>query len=458
MSKDQRKQGRELLSAVTGWFLDPAADGFSGAKGRLRRLARSSAVVFMNFMEHRCLLRASALSFTTILSMVPLFALAFAVLKGLGVQNTLEPIILEHLTAGSGELVGRIISYINNTKMASLGAIGLAALVITVISLLGSIEDAFNEIWGVDENRSPYRRFSDYLSVVVSGPLLLLAATSMTTSLQSQSLVQWLISTAYFGDLVLFLFRIVPYFSVSLAFVCLYLFIPNTRVKIRSAMVGGIMAGIAWETAQWGYIHFQVGVAKYNAVYGTLAALPVFMVWIYTSWIIVLFGAVVVAAHQNRIALRPDTRLGGLSWAARESTSLAILLTVAGSFVRGERPRTLERIAGERHLPVSITRSLLANLVKGGYLVVAEGGRGYYPARDPENIDMAELLAGLKLQGVACPVSESDPVARIALEMIARMEEGGRGALRGLTLRDLALRIAEDAEPPQAGASPITPR
>jgi len=456
MWNKQQKQGLEQIAALWDWLLAPVAEGCRGVKCRIRLLLRGAAVVALNFMEHKCLLRAAALSFTTILSLVPLFALAFAILKGLGVQNTLEPIILEHLTAGSGEVAGRIISYINNTKMASLGAIGLAALVITVISLLGSIEDAFNGIWGVDENRSPYRRFSDYLSVVVSGPLLLLAATSITTSLQSQSLVQWLISRAYFGDLVLFMFRIVPYFSVWLAFVFLYLFIPNTRVKFGSALVGGILAGTAWEVAQWGYIHFQIGVAKYNAVYGTLAALPVFMVWIYTSWIIVLFGAVVVTAHQNRMALRPDAGEGGLSWAAWESASLLILLTVAGSFVRGERPRSLDRIAEERRLPVGTARRILSNLVKTGYLVVAEGGRSYYPARDPESIDVAELLADLKRQGGDCPVGESDPVARVALEMIARLEEGGRGALRGVTLRDLALRLAEGAEPSLAGEGPGT--
>ncbi len=439
---------------LSDWLLAPVAEGCRSAKCRIRALLRGAAVVSMNFMEHRCLLRASALSFTTILSLVPLFALAFAVLKGLGVQNTLEPLILEHLTAGSGELVGKIISYINNTKMASLGAIGLVALIITVVSLLGSVEETFNEIWGVEENRSLYRRFSDYLSVVVSGPLLLLAATSITTSLQSQSLVRWLISTAYFGDLVLFLFRIVPYLSVWLALVCLYLFIPNTRVKIGSALVGGILAGTAWETAQWGYIHFQIGVAKYNAVYGTLAALPVFMVWIYTSWVIVLFGAVVVAAHQNRRVLRPDTGQDGLSWAARESASLVILLTVAGSFVRGESPRTLERIAAERRLPVGTTRRLLSNLVKAGYLVAAEGGRSYCPARDPGSIDMAELLADLKRQGASCPVSETDPVARVTLDMIAQLEEGGRGALRGVTLRDLALRLGEGADRRHTPAGP----
>jgi len=450
MSKEPGKQRQDLILALTQWYLNPDADESRGAKGSVLRFFRAAAFVSLNFLEHKCLLRATALSFTTILSLVPLFALAFAVLKGLGVQNTLEPLILEHLTAGSGEVAERIISYINNTKMASLGAIGLVALVVTVISLLGSVEEAFNDIWGVEENRSLYRRFSDYLSVVVSGPLLLLAAMSITTSLQSQSLVRWLLSRAYFGDILLFIFYIIPYLSVWLALVCLYVFLPNTKVKIGSALVGGILAGTAWQVAQWGYLHFQIGVAKYNAVYGTLAALPVFMVWIFTSWIIVLFGVEMVAFHQNRKIPRPYARKGELSCAARETTTLVILLTVADSFFRGESPWTLERIAEERHVPVGIARRLLSELVAAGYLVAVEGGYGYYPAREPEHIRIDGLLAYLKRQGKSYRVREADPVERIVVDLLSRLEASSGEALRGLTLKDLVLKLAESEAPPSA--------
>jgi membrane protein len=458
MAKEQRSQGQDLVPALTQWFFNPDRDEFRGAKGFAFRFFRAAALVSLNFLEHKCLVRASALSFTTILSLVPLFAFAFAVLKGLGVQNTLEPLILEHLTAGSGEVASRIITYINNTKMASLGAIGLVALVITIISLLGSIEETFNDIWGVQENRSPYRRFSDYLSVVVCGPLLLLAAMSITTSLQSQSLVRWLLSTAYFGDLLLFIFHVIPYLSVWLALVCLYIFLPNTRVKIGSALVGGILAGTAWQAAQWGYIHFQIGVAKYNAVYGTLSALPVFMVWIYTSWLIVLVGVEVVAFHQNRKSLRLYAGQGELSYAAREMTGLVILLTVGSSFHRGERPWTLARIADERHIPLGAARKLLSQLVKSGYLVVADGVNGYVPARDLEHVSIGSLLGDLKREGGAYRVRETDPVEKMVAELLARLEARAEEALEGLTLKDLVLRLAEGEVPPQAPASPSIPR
>jgi YihY family inner membrane protein len=252
------------------------------------------------FNEHQVSLRAAALTYTTILSLVPFLAIAFAVLKGFGVQNALEPVLLQVVGESSREVVSRIIGYVNNTNVKSLGLIGLLALLVTVINLLTSIEEAFNAICGVAETRSLQRRFSDYLSVVVVGPLLLMVAMSMTTTLQSQWLVQWLINHTWLGDAILLLFRLVPYVSVWIAMTFLYSYLPNAKVPLRSALLGGVVAGTIWQVTQWGYFHFQVGVANYNAIYGALAALPIFLVWIYTSWLIVLFGLELVRAHQQQ--------------------------------------------------------------------------------------------------------------------------------------------------------------
>lgn len=411
-----------------------------GPKRQLLRYLHGAVLILRNFLAHGSLLRASALSFTTLLSIVPLLALAFSVLKGLGAQKTLEPLILKRLTVGSSEVIDRIVTYINNTNMASVGAIGLVFLVITVISLLGSIEEVFNEIWGVEESRSAYRRFSSYLSVVVSGPLLLLAATSITSSLQSESLVKWIVQETYFGDLYLLLFKFLPYLSVWAALVFLYIFMPNTKVRIGSALVGGILAGTLWQLAQWGYIHFQVGVAKYNAIYGTLSALPVFMAWIYTSWVIVLFGVEVVSAHQNRKTFLHDFEPGELSYATRESTALIILLSVAGSFFREEAPWTSERLADEHHVPIRTVRKLLAKLVAAGYLVVEEGEGSYYPARDLEHIRIGAFLRDMKHQGEEFPFNDSDPLRRAAREMVLRLDRLTDEALDDLTLKDLVRR------------------
>lgn len=438
---NQKGSGRQdVVDFLAAKLAEAGSSGTAGPRRKALRFFHAVVLVARNFLEHRSLLRASALSFTTILSIVPLLALAFAVLKGLGVQNSLEPLILQRFTVGSGEVVDKIITYINNTKMGSVGAIGLVFLVVTVISLLGSIEEAFNDIWGVEGHRSIYRRFSDYLSVVVSGPLLMLAAISITTSMQSQSVVLWILQRSYVGDLLLLLFQVVPYLIVWIAFVSLYIFMPNTKVRLKSALFGGILAGTIWQLAQWGFIHFQVGVAKYNAIYGTLAALPVFMAWIYTSWVIVLFGVEVVAAHQSRKAFLHDFDPGNLSYATREAMALVILLTVAGSFYREERPWTLERLANERNVPLRTARKLLAKLVASGYLLIAEGKGTYYPARDLEHIRVSTLIRDLKHQGGEIPFAESDQLGEMTRELVLKLDLLTEESLADLTLKDLVER------------------
>src|SRR6185369_6004366 len=250
-------------SRITDLLHTDSPGDWRGLKGHLFSLLQFIYSVSTSFTIHKGPLRAAALTYTTVLSLVPFLAIAFSVLKGLGAQNSLEP-ILKQVAGDSGETISRIIAYVNNTNMKSIGAIGLVMLIVTVVSLMGSIDEAFNAVWGVRETRSFQRRFSDYLSVVVVGPILLLVATSMTSSLQSQWILQWLIRNTYLGDAILMLFRLFPYLSVWIAMIFLYIFIPNTRVRFASAVTGGVVAGTAWELAQWGYFHFQVGVANYN--------------------------------------------------------------------------------------------------------------------------------------------------------------------------------------------------
>lgn len=437
---------RSFLS-TTLWELNPDTYPF------LRRYAvkylQITLLVAKGFMADLCLQRAAALSFTTILSLVPFFALMFAVLKGLGVQNRLEPLLLEQVAAGSQEVVSSIVSYINNTNMASMGAIGLVTLLITVVSLLGSVEEAFNAIWGVAETRSLQRRFSDYLSVVVSGPLLLFAATSVTTSLQSQTLVQWLMANSLLGGLLIPLFRLIPYFSIWLAMIFLYLFIPNTRVRLRSALVGGVLAGTSWEVAQWGYLHFQVGVSKYNAIYGTLAALPVFMVWIYTSWIIVLMGVEVVYAHQNIRTFRREERTTGICQRTRELLTLAIMTDVARTFLAGTPSWNVDTLAEDLDLPTRIVREITDELCNAGFLAkTGDTAPGFLPGRELDQITVHQILNHLQHHGSdwrpALPGRNGERLSAL----LASRDRCSAESLAGLTLRDLATseKGGEDAE------------
>jgi membrane protein len=418
---------------------------FSGLHRRCVKYVRVISRVIQDFLDDRCLLWASALSFTTILSLVPFLALAFAVLKGLGVHNTLEPFILGRLAAGSQEVADRIITYIDNTKMGSVGAIGLVALIVTVISLLGNIEEAFNEIWGVRETRTFGRKFSDYLSVVVTAPILFLAATSVSTTLQSQSLVSWLLETRYVGGFVLSLFKLVPYLSIWAALIFLYLFIPNTKVRFRSAIIGGMLAGVIWQIAQWGYIHFQVGVSQYNAIYGTLSALPVLMVWIYTSWVIILFGVEIVNAHQNRETFLNENHHPSLNYAGREIVSLVLLIAAAKSYYQGKTPWTCGRFAAETGVPVRAAKELLDQLVEQKYLAATEGGDpAYVPVRAPEHMYISEILEDMKNYGETCEIRGMNEIRVVLRNALSQSKPCADTAGNGLTLKDLVDRLSDE--------------
>ncbi len=404
-----------------------------GLKGRFFALLRLMYVISVNFITHQGPMRAAALTYTTVLSMVPFLAIAFSVLKGLGAQNALEP-ILQQVAGDSGETVSRIVNYVNNTNVKSLGVIGLVMLIVTVISLMGSIDEAFNAVWGVRETRTVQRRFSDYLSVVVVGPILLLAATSMTSSLQSQWMLQWLIQNTYLGDAILLLFRFLPYVSVWIAMVFLYIFIPNTRVRFSSALAGGIIAGTAWQLAQWGYFHFQVGVANYNAIYGTLSAVPVFLVWIYTSWLIVLFGLEIVFAHQHD-GHGLYVSAFHLTETAREELALALLLQVCRHFQTGGIPPSTDQLAIELDVPLLLIESVSEVLQGLGYLAATGVNEsGWLPVRDPSEVQVCDVIGALR--GVS-ELQSSSQTLQCAEEAVRKGWDGCRVSLEGVTVRDL---------------------
>jgi membrane protein len=421
---------------TTLWELEPGAYG--GLRRSALRYLQITTLVLKKFLEDRCLLHASALTFSTLLSIVPFFALAFALLKGFGVQSRLEPLILEQVAAGSQEIITRIVTYINNTNVASLGVMGLIALIITVITLLGNIEDAFNVIWGVRETRSFYHKFGNYLSVLVSAPLLLVAATGVTTSLQSQTIVQWLIRDTYLGDALLLGFRCIPYLSVWMALVFVYTFIPNIQVRFKSALIGGILAGTLWQIAQWGYIHFQVGVARYNAIYGALATLPIFMIWIYTGWLIILFGVEVIYSHQNIRTFRSEVQCPIISQRLKELFALAVLRNIARAFHHNLPACSAERMAEELDAPLRVVQEIITQLEETGYLVAAAGAPAtYLPARELEQIAIHDVLQSVRNYGGGGKLIRLAKGEESMQAILGRSEASAAAALDGLTLKDL---------------------
>lgn len=403
-------------------------------------IARLSAV-WSSFNSNQGALRAAALTYSSMLALVPLLAIAFALLKGLGAQNALEPMLLQLAGDSSEETVSRIIGYVNNTNVKSLGAVGILMLVLTVISLLGSVEEAFNNIWGVSESRSFSRRFSDFLSVVVVGPILLLVAMSLTSTMQSQSFVQWLINYTYLGKPILMAFRLLPYLSIWVAMTFLYIYIPSVRIRLSSAILGGVVAGTVWQVAQWGYFHFQVGVANYNAIYGTLAALPIFLVWLFTSWIIVLLGLELVKAHQFGwpVSIRADR---DLTAAASEELHLAVLFEIVRHFRDEGGPLSAERIVQLTSFQLGLVKVALARLEQVQLVVAAANGeQGWLPYRDPSIDHLSEVILRLRGKGLLDPSGSNSMLAGVA--MIS--SQAGSGIEAAIGSRSVGEAVSEIA-------------
>ncbi|HEY6394711.1 MAG TPA: YihY/virulence factor BrkB family protein, partial [Candidatus Binataceae bacterium] len=241
-----------------------------------------------NFIANNDLLRASALTYTVALSIVPILALAFSVLKGFGSADQLKPLIERYLAMGSKSVSNQLMDYIGNVNAAALGSAGGAFLLVTVISTMGNIEQAFNQIFRVPASRSYLRKFSDYLSVLFTVPILIAAALAITAIFS--------VKISYLP----FITQLTPYLFAWAGFFFLFVFFPYTKVEYVPALIGSLVTAILFQLGQWGYVQFQVGMAaKYRAIYGTLAAVPIFLVWIYIAWSIILFGAEITAAAQT---------------------------------------------------------------------------------------------------------------------------------------------------------------
>jgi membrane protein len=430
---------QQLKSFVQDDLLHSDLANLSQFRREVYRHVRILYGAVQGFFDNRCPLQASALTYTTLLSLVPLLALMFAILKGLGVQNQLQPILLEKLSAGSEEIVQQIIGYIDKTDVKALGAVGLASLLATAISLVGNIELALNRIWGVQRPRSLGRKFADYLSVLLTCPILFVAALGLTSSIQNVSIVQWIVDLPGMSHLVLLLAFLSPYVLMWIALTFIYNYLPNTSVRLASAFYGGVIAGTLWQLAQWGYIHFQVGVAKYNAIYGAFAQLPIFLIWLYTGWNIVLFGAVISFAHQNPRKEAKELSASDAPYSFREELGLKLLWLIGKNFDEGKEPYNAETLAQKLAAPVKIVGEILEQHCRAGFLIPAARepqDHIYLLTKPPEKLRLDAVIEAMRQYGgddLKIKRVEGEDDLKKTLDLIA---ESRREVLSHVTLRD----------------------
>jgi membrane protein len=380
------------------------------------KYARIFLAAFNAFAEHRCQLRASALTFFSLLSVVPVVAMAFGIAKGFALQKLLEQRLLGEFP-GQEEVLLKVFEFANafleNTKGGLIAGVGVIVLFWTIIKVLGNIEDSFNDIWGVVKARTLARKATDYLSIMLTAPVLLILSSSVTVFITTQ--VEFIAGKlellGALRPLITFALKAAPYTIMWVLFAFVYVFIPNTKTHIPSCIFAGIVGGTIYQAVQWFYVKFQVGVAQYNAIYGSFAALPLFLVWLQLSWLIVLAGAEIAYAHQTADTheFRPDALRA--SAAFRRLLSLRVAGLLCRRFASSPEPLTLPAILGATEMPEILLRTILDDLRDAGIVSVVASpvGRepGYQPALDTSLLTVKYVLDALEQQGVS-----DIPVAR----------------------------------------------
>jgi membrane protein len=376
------------------WSCD--LDQLPAARARFIRFIRLLDALFRDLSSGQLNLRAMSLVYTTLLSLVPLLAVSFSILKAFGVHNQIEPMLLGLLSPlgeKGPEITSNIISFVENMKAGVLGSVGLAILLYTVISLLQKIERSFNYTWHVTEARSLGQRFSDYLSVILVGPVLVFSAIGVTASAMNNELVQKLIEMGHLGDLITMFTKLLPYFLIIVAFTFVYVFVPNTKVKIRHAFIGAVVAGLLWETVGWMFASVVVTSAKYTAVYSALATLILFMIWLYIGWLILLVGASIAFYLQHPEYLVTRSREILLSHRSKEKLALQVMYLVADNFYHNKQAWTVPMLSAKLHVPMELMRRIVNILLQADLLTAtATEPEGFVPSRPLDQIRITQIF------------------------------------------------------------------
>lgn len=381
-------------------------------------------------------LRAMGLTYVTLLALVPLLAVMFAVLKAFGVHNLIEPSLaqaLEPLGEQGAEITRRVLEFVSNLRVGVLGAVGVATLFYTVVSLISKIEDSFNYIWQVRHSRTWGKKCSDYLSVVLVGPVLVFTALTVIASAQSHTVVQYLIANELLGPLIIVATQLMPFAFLCIAFTFLYVFVPNTAVRFGSALLGGVVAAVLWQVAGVGFAAFIAGSARYAAVYSSFAILVFFFIWVYASWLIILVGAEVACFHQYPNAYRAE--LNGKTPLLQERLALTALVAITRRYLAEQAPWSVADLAKNMRVQLSVLEPLIDTLLAQGVLLQTVEPEGIVPGRPPEQIEVTSVLSILHSPGGEhAAIDGGDAISAL----LDRRHQAVAQALDGVTLRALA--------------------
>lgn len=377
-------------------------------KAGLIKILKITLLSAQGFTRDLCQLRASALTLYSLLSIVPVIAMLFGVAKGFGFEKTLTERLIEQVPHQETKVL-QIINFAQNllesTKGGVVAGIGIVVLVWTVISLISNIEESFNYIWKLTKGRSISRKYSDYLSLMLLAPIVLILANSISVLLSTE--ITWLIILIELPDfgtsLVLKALGLLPLLLMIGLFTFTFIFMPNHKIHFRAGLIAGIVTGILYDLAQWAYISLQVGVSSYNAIYGSFAAIPLFVIWIQVGWMIVLFGCEISFFLQYYDNYRNNNRYSNLSFSLQKVIALQVTHLLIKQFSHFNKPLTADEIALKLALPIAIVQPILAKLIASHILVEfnipEEEDEVYQPAVDTKLLTIAFVISALEQCG-----------------------------------------------------------
>ncbi len=434
---------------------------------RLRRTAHFWLLVWKTFTRNRCPVRASALAYSSLLALVPMMAVAIGVASSLlqskgedavgkmidqlvvnvapalGLQNSSDA---AQASTRRHEVVTQITDSIGRINSGALGVTGIVALLSVAISMLVRIEDTFNDIWGITRGRSWMARIVQYWATLTLGPLLLIVVIGLTSGPQFGAVQKYLYALPMgAGALVSFLFRLLPLVLLTLAFALFYQLMPNTRVQWRAALIGGVVSGCLWQLNNQVGVLYVSSVVKNSKIYGSLGIIPVFMVGLYFCWLILLFGAQVAYAFQNREAYLQEKQAEGVNQKGREFVALRIMTELARQFRCGEKPPSVNQLSTALAVPTRLVTQLLNALLQARLVVeVADRETGYAPARPLKQITAQDILQALRAGQGFEPVTREDAVRVKVRGEFNRIAQAESATASLVTLEELA---AQETDP-----------
>lgn len=373
-----------------------------GLPGRIiSKFMRYLYAVLRDVLSGQLNLRAMGLVYTTLLSIVPLIALSFSVLKGFGIHKQLEEkmyVLLEPLGDKGVEITDNVMKLVNNVNGSVLGGVALAFFLYTAISMVQKVEESFNYVWYVSKPRSFSRRFTEYMLVMLIGPVAIVVALGLLTSLQNEGFVQYLLNNQLVGPLFVATSKLTPYLLVTAVFAFLYMFMPNTRVRLSSALVGGVAGGFLWASIGVIFTTFIVSSTNRQAVYASFAIAIVTLIWLYLNWLVLLIGAQLAFYHQNPAYLRMGRREPRLSNSMRERLALNIMLLVGKAFRHQDETINLRTLSASLQIPSLTLAPVIVDLEANGLLTSNDKDQ-LLPGREMATTRLQEILDVVRAQG-----------------------------------------------------------